>query len=112
MKILIGKMKAKALLFTGDTIDAEKALDLGLITQIVDDEALMEEAMTLAEHIARKSTIPLRFIKTLVNRGLDINLAAGNSLEVSHLTNCFSTHDQKEGMNAFLEKRKANFKNE
>lgn len=109
---LIGKMKAKELLFTGDIINAEEAVDIGLINHVVDHEALMEEALNIAKKIVQKSAIPIEFMKELVNRGLETDLSTACALETLHFSTCFSTHDQKEGMTAFLEKRKANFTGE
>ena len=107
---LVGKMKAKELLFTGDMIDADKALSIGLINKVVEHEALMEEALSMAEKIAQKPCIPIQFMKALVNEGIEMDLARACSLEIAKFATCFSTYDQKEGMAAFLEKRKAEFK--
>lgn len=107
---LVGKMRAKEILFTGDMIDADEALRLGLVNKVVDDGKLIEEALNMAEKIAQKPCIPLQFMKALVNKGMKVGLSTACSLETSHFAVCFSTHDQKEGMNAFLEKRKARFK--
>jgi len=107
---LVGRMKAKELLLTGRNIGAEEALNIGLVNMIVDDEKLMETAQNIAGKIASKSSVQTNFIKALVNKGMDVDLRTANSLEVSYFSSSFSTHDQKEGMKAFLEKRKANFK--
>ena len=107
---LVGNMKAKELLFTGDTIDANEALRIGLVNKVVEPEKLMEEAEKLAAKIASKSAVQLRFIKELVNKGTQISLASACAMEVSYFSACFSTEDQKEGMSAFLEKRKPVFK--
>lgn len=106
----IGRMKAKELLFTGDNISAEEAEDIGLINRVVDDNKLREETEKLAEKIAEKSPIQTMFIKTLVNRGLDMDLNSACLLEISTFASGFDTEDQKEGMKAFLEKRKPIFK--
>ena len=107
---LVGRMKAKELLLTGRNIGAEEALNIGLVNMIVDDEKLIETAQNIAGKIASKSSVQTNFIKALVNKGMDVDLRTANSLEVSYFSSSFSTHDQKEGMKAFLEKRKANFK--
>ncbi|RLF27599.1 MAG: crotonase [Thermoplasmata archaeon] len=106
---LIGRMKAKELLLTGVNLNAEEAHRIGLVNKVVEDEKLMEEVEKLAEQIAAKSGVQTAFIKTLVNRGLDVDLKAACSLEISYFATSFSTHDQKEGMTAFLEKRKPVF---
>jgi len=107
---LVGRMKAKELLFTGRNIDAEEALNIGLVNMIVDDNKLMDTALDLAKKIAAKSSVQTAFIKELVNKGTDIDLNSANSLEISYFSSGFSTNDQTEGMKAFLEKRKPNFK--
>ena len=107
---LVGAMKAKELLFTGDTIDANEALRIGLVNKVVEPEKLMEEAEKLAAKIASKSSVQHRFIKELVNKGTQMSLASACAMEVQYFSKCFSTEDQKEGMSAFLEKRKPVFK--
>lgn len=107
---LVGRMKAKELLLTGRNIDADEAISIGLVNMIVDDNKLMDTAYDLAGKIAKKSKVQTGFIKELVNKGTDIDLNSANSLEISYFSSGFSTNDQKEGMKAFLEKRKPNFK--
>jgi enoyl-CoA hydratase len=107
---LVGSMKAKELLLTGDTIDASEALRIGLVNKVVEPEKLMEEAEKLAVKLATKSSIQLRFIKELVNKGMQMSLSSACAMEISYFSACFSTEDQKEGMSAFLEKRKPVFK--
>ncbi len=108
----IGRMRAKELLLTGDNISAEEAFELGLVNRVVEPDVLMDTAIRLAGKIASKSNIQISFIKALVNKGADIDLATANYLEISYFSSSFSTYDQKEGMNAFIEKRKPEFKNE
>lgn len=107
---LVGRMKAKELLLTGNNIGADEAHWIGLINMVVEDEKLLEEAEKLAGIIADKSTVQTAFIKSLVNKGADIDLNTACSLEISYFSSSFSTVDQKEGMKAFLEKRKPEFK--
>ncbi|KYK34110.1 MAG: crotonase [Thermoplasmatales archaeon SG8-52-3] len=107
---LVGRMKAKELMFTGKNIDAEEACKIGLVNMVVDDDKLMETAQKLAGQIASKSTVQTAFIKSLVNKGADIDINTACSLEISYFGSSFSTNDQKEGMKAFLEKRKPEFK--
>jgi enoyl-CoA hydratase len=107
---LVGKMKAKELLLTGDLIDVNEAHRIGLVNMIVSDDKIMEVAEIIANKIANKSTLQTSYIKSLVNKGLDIDLNKACSLEISYFSKSFQTGDQKEGMNAFLEKRKPNFK--
>jgi enoyl-CoA hydratase len=107
---LVGRAKAKELMLTGDTIDAIEAHRIGLLNKVVDDDKLEEETMKLAKKIADKSSVQTAFIKSLVNKGADIDLNTANALEISYFSSSFSTYDKKEGMKAFLEKRKPNFK--
>jgi enoyl-CoA hydratase len=107
---LVGRMKAKELLLTGKNIDANEAYRIGLINMVVEENNLMEEVHKLAKNIASKSSVQTAFIKSLVNKGTDIDLNSASSLEIAYFASGFSTQDQKEGMNAFLEKRKPTFK--
>ena len=107
---LIGVMKAKELLLTGKNISADEAHRIGLVNMVVEDDKLMETADEIAKQIAEKSSVPTAFIKELVNKGINIDLENANSLEISYFSSSFSTFDQKEGMNAFVEKRKPSFK--
>ena len=107
---LVGRMKAKELLLTGDNIDANEAHHIGLVNMVVPDDKIMEEAEKIANKIASKSTVQTDFIKSLVNKGMEVDLKKACELEISYFSKSFQTEDQKEGMNAFLEKRKPNFK--
>ena len=107
---LVGRMKAKELLLTGDNIDANEAYRIRLVNMVVTDDKLMKEAENIAGKIAAKSTVQTAFIKTLVNKGMDVDLNRACALEISYFSKSFETDDQKEGMNAFLEKRKPSFK--
>ena len=106
----VGRIKAKELILTGDNISAEEAHRIGLVNIVVEPEQLLEETTKLAQKIASKSAIQTAFVKELINKGADIDLKTANSLEISLFATSFSTQDQKEGMNAFIEKRKPNFK--
>lgn len=106
---LVGVGKAKELIFTGDTIDAQEALRIGLVNQVVSPEALIEEVKKLANKIMEVSPTAVRIAKTVINRGADANLTTANSYETEAFSILFSTEDAKEGMNAFLEKRRPNW---
>jgi enoyl-CoA hydratase len=108
---LIGAAKAKELIFIGDMIDAATALSLGLVNKVVPPEKLMEEAMAWAAKLAGKSGPVLAMAKMAINNGTDTDLASGLNMEIKCNALCFATDDRKEGMDAFLEKRKAVFKN-
>jgi len=107
---LVGRMKAKEILLTGRNLSADEAQSVGLVNKVFEDEKLTEEVEKLANQIAGKSSIQTSFIKELVNKGMDIDLNNANALEISYFSSSFSTYDQKEGMKAFLEKRKPTFK--
>ncbi|MBN2065298.1 MAG: enoyl-CoA hydratase/isomerase family protein [Candidatus Thermoplasmatota archaeon] len=107
---LVGRMKAKELLLTGDNIDANEAHRIGLANRVVPDDKIMEEAQKLANNITSKSSVQTDFIKALVNKGMDVDLPKACSLEIEYFSKSFRTEDQKEGMAAFLDKRKPNFK--
>jgi len=106
---LIGALKAKELLLTGDTIDAAEALRIGLVNKVVEPEKLMEETERFAQKIVMKSGVQTQNIKELVNTGVNIDLVSACTLEITSFSAGFSTEDQKEGMSAFLEKRKPQF---
>ena len=107
---LVGRARAKELLLTGDNIDAEEALRIGLVNKVVEHDKLAEETEQLSMKIASKSSVQTDFIKSLVNKGTDIDLHSACDLEISYFSSGFSTEDQKEGMAAFMEKRKPTFK--
>jgi enoyl-CoA hydratase len=108
---LIGINRAKELIYTGDIIDAKTALSVGLINRVVPLENLMTEAKELAEKLLSKSSVALAFAKKAINSGANMSLTAGIDVDETFFARCFATHDQKEGMNAFAEKRKPVFKN-
>jgi enoyl-CoA hydratase len=108
---IIGKPKALELILTAKNIDAKKAAELKLVNQVVETDKLISEAKSLAKKIAGKSSPIISLAKEAVNFALEHPVAEGSKYEANLFSNCFSTADQKEGMKAFLEKRKADFKN-
>ena len=106
---LIGKGRAKELLFTGDIIDAAEAYRLGLVNTVTTPEELMNTAMALAQKIMSRAEVAVKLCKAAVNAGLNMDLESGIAYEAEVFSLCFATGDQKEGMNAFMEKRKAVF---
>jgi len=104
--------KAKELLFTCKNIKAEEALQIGLVSAVYTQEDLLAEALKMANRIAANAPIAIRNIKKAVNEGLDMPVVDAIQHEVGLFSNCFTTEDQKEGMQAFMEKRKEKaFKN-
>jgi len=108
---LIGKSKAMEMCLTGRMMDAEEAERSGLVSRIVGDEELMDEAIGTAEAIAGLSRPIVMMAKEAVNRALETTLTEGVRFERRLFHSTFATDDQKEGMAAFAEKRKPQFKN-
>ncbi len=107
----VGKYRAMEILLTGDMFSAEEALKWGLINKIVPNEFLIEEAKSLAKKIAGKPLIAVQTAKEVVNKADDLSLREGLEYERRKFADLFDTEDQKEGMKAFVEKRKAVWKN-
>ena len=107
---MVGLAKAKELIFTADMIDAEEAYRIGLVNKVVPEEDLMDEAMAMANKILSKGQIAVRFAKVAINRGIETDIETGMDIERDLFGLCFATEDQKEGMDAFLMKRKPNYK--
>jgi enoyl-CoA hydratase len=108
---LVGMTKAKELIYTGDIIDAKTALAIGFINKVVPADELMDEARTLARKLLGKSSIALSYAKKSFNTGADMSLSAAMDLDECYFARCFASEDQKEGMQAFVEHRKPEFKN-
>ena len=108
---LVGLAKAKELIFTGDMIDAQEALRIGLVNKVTTVEELMNEGLALAEKIASKGQIAVRYSKEAINTGMQTDIDTAMDIEANLFGLCFANPDQKEGMDAFLEKRNPEFKN-
>ncbi len=106
----VGPGWAKYLIYTGENIDTDMALKIGLINKVFPKELLMEEAYKLAAKLSAKAPMALKTAKKCINYGGGVDLAAGLMFEQKSWALLFSTEDQKEGFSAFLEKRKATFK--
>lgn len=107
---VIGKHKAMKLILTGDMISADAADQMGLVSEVVEDEATIKRAIEIAEQLAGYSPIALTQIKEVANLGEDMPLQAALALERKAFQILFDTEDQKEGAKAFLEKRSAEYK--
>ena len=105
----IGTAKAKEMIFTGRMIDAYEADRIGLINKIAESGKLMDEAKTLAESCIKNAPTALRYAKACIDRGMQTDIDTGIAIENELFAMCFATEDQKEGMKAFLEKRKPVF---
>jgi enoyl-CoA hydratase len=107
----VGKAKAMEMILTGRMMDATEAESAGLVARVVPAAQLMEEAMKVAETIAGMSLPSVLAAKEAVNRAFESSLAEGVLFERRAFHSLFATQDQKEGMKAFVEKRKAEWKN-
>lgn len=108
----VGKSKAMEMCLTGNRITAQEALDVGLVSKVIDTEFLLDEAVKMGFSIAEKGGISVRKCKEAINAAEEMTLAEGLRFERRLFHALFATKDQKEGMAAFLEKRKPNFTNE
>lgn len=110
---LIGSMSiAKELLYTGRTVKAEEALRIGLVSAVYPQAELLDEAWKIANRISANAPIAVEHTKTGANATNEVGLEDGLALETELFSECFDSEDQKEGMTAFLEKRKdKDFKN-
>lgn len=107
---LIGMGRAKELIMGGEQISAQRAYEIGLVNKVFPLEQLLPEAKKFAAKLAALPGFALKMAKHAINFGYDLALDNAMRLETECCAQCFSTDDQKEGMRAFLEKRKAVFK--
>ncbi|HNX29116.1 MAG TPA: enoyl-CoA hydratase/isomerase family protein [Syntrophomonadaceae bacterium] len=105
----IGCGRAKEIMFLGEMFNAQKALDLGLLYQMVPIAELEEKTMKLAKKLSFKPPLAIRALKELTQVSLDVDIFTGLMMEKEKFANLFSSKDQVEGMTAFAENRKANF---
>jgi enoyl-CoA hydratase len=108
---LVGRARAKELIFTGDAIDAHKAKDLGLVLEVFPPDQLLAKCKEIAQKIATRGPVAVAQAKRVIEAGADLPLKDANVIEQGAFGHVFGTADQKEGMRAFIEKRKAEFKN-
>lgn len=101
---------AKQYIYTGDFFDAATAEKIGLVNMVVPAAEVMDTAKKFAKKICRKSPLAIREAKNAVNMSMNLDIKSGSRLEQLAWSMLFSSEDQKEGMNAFLENRKAEFK--
>jgi enoyl-CoA hydratase len=107
---LVGKLRAKEMIFTGEWVDAKRALEIGLVNAVLPREKLLEHCRSVAGKIAQKGPLAVARAKRLVERGYDIPLRAANRQEAESFALLFDTEDRREGMRAFVEKRPSKFK--
>jgi enoyl-CoA hydratase len=109
---LVGLHRAKEICYLGEMIDAAEAYRIGLVNRVVPADRLLAEARALAEKLAARAPVALRMIKEAMNDGYDLDLPKGLALEAKAWAVAFSTADKREGVAAFLEKRKPAFTGE
>ena len=105
----VGKYKAMKICLTGDLFTAKEASEMGLVSEVVPDAEVEKRAVAIAQQIAELAPLAVQQIKEVVLAGQDASLETALRLETKAIQLLFSTLDQKEGMAAFIEKRKAKF---
>ncbi len=107
---LIGEGRAKELTYTADVIKADEAYRIGLVNHVYPQDQLMDEAKKLAKKIASKAPLAVGYAKFAIGKGLQVDLDTAMSIESDMFGMCCATEDKFEGMGAFVEKRKPQFK--
>jgi enoyl-CoA hydratase len=107
---LVGPSRALRLVLTGELIDAAEAERIGLVDEVVDDDALEEHTLAIARAIAAHSPVAVRLAKSAVHASLEMPLSAGLAYERELFITAFGSDDRREGVSAFLEKRSATFR--
>lgn len=107
---LVGKGAAKLMVYTGDMIDAQEALRIGLVQRVLPAAELLAAAKTLAKQLAQKAPIALALAKRTIDDGIEVDLDRGCTMEAANFGILCATEDKAEGTTAFVEKRKPAFK--
>jgi len=107
---IVGEAYALEILFAADPISAEEAYRMGLINRLTDKGRALDEAKAMIDLYATRAPLSLALVKRAVRRGMQMDLASGLELETFLVSTIYGTEDKQEGISAFLEKRKANFK--
>jgi len=107
---LIGKIEAKKLILTGEIISAGEAFRIGMVNEVVEENQLHPKARALAHQIASNAPISVKLVKSAINKGLEMALNEGLAYERLCGSICSTTEDRREGIAAFLQKRKPVFK--
>lgn len=105
----VGPGKARELIYTGNTIDANEAHRIGLVNDVYAPEELMDKSMEMAKTIASKAPVAVSLCKKAINMGSNMDISRAIEFEADLFAESFSTQDRKEGIEAFVQKRKANF---
>ena len=107
----VGIAKAKELIFSGRMIRADEAREIGLVNAVYAPEELLPGALEMARSFVKNAPIAVKYAKACIDRGMQMDMDDAIAVENELFAMCFATHDQKEGMGAFLEKRPAQFTN-
>jgi enoyl-CoA hydratase len=107
---LVGPAFAKELIFTGRRIGAEEAREIGLVNRVVPEGEALNAAKEIAAEIAANAPLAVRHAKAAMNRAMDVDLISGLEYEADQFALLFATEDAREGMGAFVERRRAQFK--
>lgn len=107
---LIGKARAAELILMGTIIGADEAGRIGLVNKVVPPDELMNECRQWAATVAEKSPVAVKYALKAINEGIEVDLDAGLQIESLSIGACFASNDSKEGLNAFLEKRKPTYR--
>jgi enoyl-CoA hydratase/carnithine racemase len=107
---LVGKGKAKELIFTGQRLDAQEALQIGLVNKICDQKDLWDECKKMADMICETGPVAIEQAKYAINHGMETDIQTGLAIESNAYWVCIPTEDRLEGLAAFKEKRKPVYK--
>lgn len=107
---LVGYGKAKELIFTGQILTAQESLEIGLVNKVTSQDNLLEEAYKMAEMICNNGPIALEQAKKAINKGSEVDIESGLAFETEAYQTCIYTQDRIEGLKAFQEKRKPEYK--
>lgn len=107
---LVGEGRAKELIYTAEIISAEEAYRIGLVNHVYPADTLLEEAKKLARKIKKNAPLAVRFSKAAINKGVQTDIDTAMDIEADLFGLCFSTQDQKNGMEAFVNKEKVQYK--
>lgn len=106
---LIGKNRAKELIYTAKVLSAQEAYDIGIVNKVTSKESLLDEVKKTIGEIIKKGPIAVGLAKKVINEGADLDITSGLALEANTFPLIFATEDKQEGVKAFLERREAKF---
>jgi enoyl-CoA hydratase/3-hydroxyacyl-CoA dehydrogenase len=107
---LVGRWKAKELILTAEQLSAREAMEIGLVNKVYPADRLLEEAKAMAMRIASMGPVAVKLAKHVVNRGSEIDLDTALNYEIESVSLCFASEDRVEGLQAFVDRRKPEFK--